>query len=241
MNLLIKCTRSLIVLRIRPFRGLALAALLVVSGCPTEEEGVSPATEEGADKPPDHTHGWDDQIDRGEKPPSSSDAGGGGTAEGKPGPPRQDAPGAAAEPTIVHAELGPEDLVRHYLMLGSAGDLSRIADYVDPRCFKGPVGRVDAVRVVGTLMTLEGLTLVLESQADTTAVVNYHLIGGLTAGEKTTEISIEGEELGERTAILTTSGVERRGGLDLIFVDGLWRVTCAFSYVPPSDPSGLVP
>jgi hypothetical protein len=126
-------------------------------------------------------------------------------------------------------------------MLGSAGDLSRITDYVDPRCFSGPVGRVDSVRLVGTLMTLETLTLSLESENDSAAVVNFHLIGGLAAGEKKIEISIEGEELPERTSVLTTSGVERRGWLDLVFIDRLWRVTCAYSYAPPLGGSGLAP
>jgi hypothetical protein len=241
MNLLIRSTRSFFVLRTRPLKGLALAALLVLSGCPTEEEKAAGPSEQGTDQTPDHTHRWDDQKGQTPTPPNSSDAAGNGTAEGTLGAPGEGAPGGAAEPTIVHAELGPEDLVRHYLMLGSAGDLSRIADYVDPRCFKGPVGRVDAVRVVGTLMTLEGLTLALESQTDTNAVVNYHMIGGITAGEKKTEISIEGEELAERTAILTTAGIERRGWLKLTSVDRLWRVTCAFSYAPPADPLGFAP
>jgi len=218
---------------------------LILSGCPSEEDAASASDANDAAGTTDHTHRWKGEGEAGSlaapkqsspAPPGEGSPGGGGAAGSEQG-----ASEAAPEATIVHSELGPEELVRHYLMLGSAGDLVRIADYVDPRCYEGPVGRVDAVRLVGTLMTLDALTLAVVYQTDDKARVNYHLVGGVTAGEKKSETSILGEEIGERAAILTTDEVERRGSLDLAVVDSLWRVTCAFSYLPAQSDGDATP
>ena len=188
-----------------------------------------PGCEEAGDEE-EHQHNWQE----GETPSApassgtSSSPGGGGSEDSG----QTTAGGAQStpEPTIVHATLGPEDLARHYLMLASAGDLSRISEFVEPPCYRGPVGRVDAVRLVGSLMILKALTLKVESESQDRATVHFHLIGGLNAGEKKTEISIEGEELGEKVVALSAQDVEREGRLNLTRVDGLWRVTCGFAY-----------
>jgi len=91
------------------------------------------------------------------------------------------------------------------------------------------------------LMTLDELSLAPVFQTEEKARVNYHLVGGVAAGEKKPEITIGGEEVAARAAILNTEDVERRGWLDLAFGDGLWRVTCAFSYAPPQDTSSVTP
>ena len=235
----------MLVLRLLCLIGLAACFLSTLSGCPAEDDSSSAPGAKDSAKADDHSHRWDGVTDA---------AGAVQPTESLPAPPGDGAPGeeaadasgqgaggAAPEATIVHADLGPEELVRHYLMLGSAGDLSRIADYVDPRCYKGPIGRVDAVRLVGTLMTLDALSLAPVFQTEEKARVNYHLVGGVAAGEKKPEITIGGEEVAARAAILNTEDVERRGWLDLAFGDGLWRVTCAFSYAPPQDTSSVTP
>lgn len=233
------------VLRIFSLIGLAVCLVLGLSGCPTDEGSSASRDAKKPGESDDHGHHWADQEKAAEasraSAKSTSPAGDDGLGEDGARGPAQDAVALTPEATIVHSELGPEELVRHYLMLGSAGDLSRIADYVDPRCYRGPVGRVDAVRLVGTLMTLDALTLASVFQTETKARVNYHLVGGVTAGGKKGEIGIGGEEVGERTAILTTTGIERRGSLDLALIDSLWRVTCTFSYAPSEDNSGASP
>jgi hypothetical protein len=181
--------------------------------------------------PDDHAHDWKGGEESRAEPAASA---------GEVTPPVAAEP-VSPEPTIVHSSLGPEDLVRHYLMLGSAGDLSRIADFVEPDCYRGPIGRVDGVRLVGTLMNLEALTLKLESQDDDSAVVSFHLVGGVVAGESRTEISIEGVELGEQVAVLTSKGVERRGRLKVALSEGLWRVTCGLSFDLGSSAGGVTP
>jgi len=181
--------------------------------------------------PEEHGHDWKPGASAPAEPPA---------ADGEAKPPVGAEP-ASPEPTIVHSSLGPEDLVRHYLMLGSAGDLSRIADFVEPDCYRGPIGRVDGVRLVGTLMNLEALTLKLESQEEDSAVVSFHLVGGVAAGESRTEISIEGVKLGEQVAVLTSKGVERRGRLKVALSEGLWRVTCGLSFDLGSSAVGVSP
>lgn len=200
------------------FFWVCLVAVVVV-GCDT----LVPAN--------DHGHDW--------KPgesPSEQEA----SADGEVTSAAAEEP-ASPEPTIVHSSLGPEDLVRHYLMLGSAGDLSRIADFVEPDCYRGPIGRVDGVRLVGTLMNLEALTLKLESQDEDSAVVSFHLVGGVTSGESRNEVSIEGEELGEQVAVLTSKGIERRGRLNVSLSEGLWRVTCGLTFGLGSSAPGVTP
>ncbi len=225
--------------------GLAVCFVVALSGCPAGEDSPSASDVNDKAKAADHDHRWDGESEAG-RPPESPKTSSGSTGDGTPGEETDAVPGPGAgggppEATIVHSELGPEELVRHYLMLGSAGDLSRVVDYVDPRCHKGPIGRVDAVRLVGTLMTLDALSLASVFQTEDKARVNYHLVGGVTAGEKKTEIGIGGEERAERAAILSTAGIERRGSLDLALLDGLWRVTCAFSYVPPEGNADVTP
>jgi len=231
------------VLRHLRLLGLSVALVFVFSACPQNDEDSPGTSDEATDK--DHSHRWKDDAEGGKKEASRPEpAGAGGIGGGEGGTPSGEGEGLPVpvpEATIVHAELGPEDLARHYLMLGSAGDLSRIADYVDPRCFGGPIGRVDSVRMVGSLMTLDGLTLSLESQTATKATVKFYLIGGSTAGQKMSEISIEDEDLGESTTVITTSRIERRGWLDLVRIDGLWKVTCGFNYGGSKDGEAVAP
>jgi hypothetical protein len=90
-------------------------------------------------------------------------------------------------------------------------------------------------------MNLEALTLKLESQDEDSAVVSFHLVGGVTSGESRNEVSIEGEELGEQVAVLTSKGIERRGRLNVSLSEGLWRVTCGLTFGLGSSAPGVTP
>ena len=214
------------------YSGLVLSTLVALSGC--------------AEPDPNHTHEWEEPTESSkerEPKPSPEPSEEGPSEASGPQAPKQpkDKTVAPPEPTIVHAEAGPEELARYYLTLGAAGDLSRLSNFVDPRCHDGPIGRVDSARLVGTLMDLEGLTLRLESQSDNRAVVNFQLVGGVTAGVVKQEVDIKGEAVSPRTTALTTTGVERRGWLTLKRSNGLWRVSCDHSYGVKPVSSGSTP
>ncbi|MEE2828968.1 MAG: hypothetical protein VX498_07260 [Myxococcota bacterium] len=147
-----------------------------------------------------------------------------------------------AEPTIVHSSLGPDDLVHHYLSLGAAGDLSRVKDFIDPACYDGPIGRVEAVRMVGVRIAVSQLDLLVESEDAEAAVVHFTIQGDVDATNLATEIDLDGNKVELSTASLTIADVKKQGRLTLARKSGLWRVTCprsisgAASEAPESSP-----
>lgn len=176
---------------------------------------------------PDHT--GDAEITPAATPQTASvgaDSAASGDSEGGTESPADE----SAEPPIVHASLGPAELVRHYLTLGAAGDHSRIKDYIDPACYEGPVGRVESVRMVGVLMTLGQIEVKVESETVDSAVVGFDLRGSVVAGQSKPEKDLEGVDRPVRTSVLTADDVPRSGKLALSKQAGLWRVSCSHSF-----------
>ena len=108
--------------------GVALATVVVFGGC--------------AEPDPNHAHPWDEPTETTEKrepkPPAGPPDEGAVEADAPEALPQpKDKAPSQPEPVIVHADLGPEELVRHYLTRGAAGDLSRIRNFVDSRCHEG--------------------------------------------------------------------------------------------------------
>lgn len=142
------------------------------------------------------------------------------------GPATQAATAAQTASAAPAPEQKPEVVVKNYLQLGAAGDLSKIKELVDPACHAGKIGDVDAVKLMGARMTLSEVTATIEPGADDTAIAKYTVKGSVDAKGAHTETDIFGKKVDIKVGSMTMTGVSQSGQLKLKKMDGKWVIGC---------------
>lgn len=149
---------------------------------------------------------------RGAPAASSESAPTGATSNGA-APPQQPAP-AVAEP--------PEAVARRYLELGARGDLVGAQALVVADCRQGPVGDVDAVKMMGGRMTLQRCETTVASREGDDARVRYEVAGPVHSDGGTT--TLFGAQV--RVGAVNIDNARQSGTLHLVQQSGRWLVTC---------------
>jgi hypothetical protein len=121
------------------------------------------------------------------------------------------------------APRGPMQVARAYLRAGAAQDEARVRGLLDPACHgdEGAV-RVDAVRMLGVVMTIESLEVRRAAVTGDTATVPY-TVRGSASGDQA-ETTLFGAKV--KMQSVRMEGASRSGVLKLRRVRGAWKVTC---------------
>ena len=167
-------------------------------------------------------------VPAGEKAP-----GPGINAAPEKGPPEQPAKKTveAPKPEPVKAtepkkEATAEDVLRSYLEFGAKGDLAKIKDLVDPKCYDTKVGQVDAVKMMGHRLTVSKITIETKSQTDTAATMQATIAGAIHAKDAKTETTIMGKPVTLTVGTMDADGISLSETLKLVKTAGKWMVTC---------------
>jgi hypothetical protein len=116
----------------------------------------------------------------------------------------------------------PDAAARQYLERGAAGDTAAVRGLIMERCEDTPVGRVEAVQVMGVRMTIRTIRVQVLSSSPTEARVRYSITGSAQGNNATTRILGATVRIGRvRVANVTQSNVLR-----LQRVNGQWLVAC---------------
>ena len=116
----------------------------------------------------------------------------------------------------------PEVVARRYLELGARGDLAGAQALVVADCRQGPVGDVDAVKMMGGRITLQGCETTVESRQGDAARVHYVVSGPLHSDGGTTTMFGAQVHIGA----VNIENARQSGALQMVRRDGRWLVTC---------------
>lgn len=127
--------------------------------------------------------------------------------------------GGGSSPTVAEA---PEAVARRYLELGARGDLDAVQALVVADCRRGPVGDVDAVKVMGGRMTLRSAETSVESLQGDDARVRYSVAGPVHSDGGTT--TMFGAQV--HVGAVHVDNAQQSGSLHMVRQGGRWLVTC---------------
>ncbi|MFO0602251.1 MAG: hypothetical protein U0324_03705 [Polyangiales bacterium] len=135
--------------------------------------------------------------------------------------------GAAAANTSARQPAAPVDeapevVARRYLELGSRADLAGARALVVAECRQGPVGDVDAVKLMGGRMTLQSCETSVESRQGDDARVRYTVAGSVHSDGGTTTLFGAQVHVGG----VNVENARQSGSLHLVRQGGRWLVTC---------------
>lgn len=116
----------------------------------------------------------------------------------------------------------PDVVARHYLELGARNDLAGARELVVADCRQGPVGDVDAVKMMGGRMTLRRCETTVESTQGDDARVRYALSGSVHSDGGTT--TIFGAQV--HVGAVNINDAQQSGSLHLVRQSGRWLITC---------------
>lgn len=116
----------------------------------------------------------------------------------------------------------PEVVARRYLELGGRNDLAGARALVVPDCQRGPLGEVDAVKMMGARMTVTRVETSVQSQSPTSAMVRYTVSGSVHAEHGTTTL------FGAQVQVngVNIDHANQSGSLHMAKVQDRWLVTC---------------
>ena len=148
----------------------------------------------------------------------------------------QETPDIPEVPIPEHRTLGAVDVVHHFLTTGARGDLSKVKHLLDPLCYDSPPARMDPLRMLGVLMTVDDLKVSPMLEEGGEAQVAFEVRGSVEGAAVRTEIDLEGEPVERSPQALSVTDYSKKGSLQLLKQEGLWRVTCepAFQKSPSS-------
>jgi hypothetical protein len=128
-------------------------------------------------------------------------------------------------PLLAVAQPSPDTpaaVVRRYLELGSRGDAAGVRRLVESGCEDTPVGRAEAVTLLGARIALRSVRTRVAILAPAEARVHYTLTGPAAGTDTRTRILGATVHFGRVRA----SSVTRSGVLRVVRTDRGWRVSC---------------
>ena len=154
------------------------------------------------------------------------------TVTGAPAPAQPAAGGVATPPgpAAPARPVTPEAVARAYLQAGAAQDAARIRALLDPACH-GNEGamRVDAVRMMGVVMTVASLEVRPAAVTGESATVAYTVRG--SAHGDGAETTLFGAKVKMQSVHM--EGASRSGTLRLRRIGRDWKVACEGSPAAP--------
>lgn len=124
--------------------------------------------------------------------------------------------------SLIAPPEAPEVVARRYLELGGRNDLAGARALVVPDCQRGPLGEVDAVKMMGARMTVTRVETSVQSQSPTSAMVRYTVSGSVHAEHGTTTL------FGAQVQIngVNIDHANQSGTLHMVKPQDRWLVTC---------------
>lgn len=123
----------------------------------------------------------------------------------------------------------PEEVARAWFDAAQTGDPAKIARWVDPRCVDAPVGKGAPVRILGATVQVSDLELVTTQSKPDEAKVAYSFRGEVHHEGGTHETKVLGKDVKITTGSVDAAIDEMSGTLQMLRIDGQWKVTCTFA------------